>query len=101
MRIYKAYILTFDRKFLEPFNYKAFHDAVVGYDEIISWWHYLQSTYILIVDGGIEASDITQFVLSIAPGKNFFVCELSLSNHNGFLPKEAWEWINKFLDARN
>jgi len=62
----------------------------------MSWWHYLESSYIIIVESNITATDICNFIQQLMPNKHFFVSELNLQNHNGWLPKEAWDWINKF-----
>jgi hypothetical protein len=94
----KAYILTFDRGFLDGVDYVKFHNKLVSAKRVISWWHYLESTYIIIVDFSISPKHITDFVIQNLPQKKFFVCELKLDSHNGFLDPKAWEWINRQLE---
>ena len=95
----KAYIITFDHGgFFDKFDYTKFHNQLINSPQILDWWHYLKSTYIVIVDWNIEASHISNFILLTLPGKHFFVSELQLRNHNGWLPKQAWDWINMHLE---
>jgi hypothetical protein len=92
----KFYIMSFDRGgILDSFDYKRFHNLITTAKGIDAWWHYLESTYILKVDSHITASNISEFIMTIAANKKFFVCELNLSNRNGWLPKEAWDWLNE------
>lgn len=89
----KAYIITFDKGgLLDTFDYNKFHEQLTKADGVISWWHYLQTTYILIVGANSNATSITNTLLNIMPNKHFFVSKLDLKDHNGLLPKEAWEW---------
>lgn len=89
----KAYILNFDLD--SNFNSVKFHDELIKFDGLVAWWHYLKSSYILIVEFGLTADNITDYVMKIIPNKYFFVSELQLNDHNGWLPQEAWDWINK------
>jgi len=90
---FKAYIITFDKN--KKIGSEDFHNTIAKAKGIETWWHYLESTYILIVKDNISASDISKFIMDIAPENLFFVCELNLKNHNGWLPPKAWEWINQ------
>jgi hypothetical protein len=95
----KAYVINFDKDgVLDSFDYKKFHDTLTTATGIISWWHYLQSSYIIIVEYNITATNISDFVKEHMPNKYFFVSELNLKNHNGWLPQEAWDWVNKFTN---
>lgn len=91
----KAYIINFDKGgLLDTFDYKKFHDTLVTATGILNWWHYLESSYIIITEYTISATNVSDFVRQYLPQKHFFVCEILLNNHNGWLPQEAWEWIN-------
>ncbi len=92
----KAYIITFDKGgLLDTFDYVAFHNSLIKANGVLNWWHYLEGTYILITPSDVTASGIGAFVMQQMPNKLFFTVELNLQNHNGFLPKEAWDWINQ------
>jgi hypothetical protein len=97
--MYKAFIITYAKGGLtDGFNYKKFHDTLTKANGILNWWHYLDSSYIIIVQDGITATNVSDYVRSIAPNKRFFTCQLNLNDHNGWLPQEAWDWINKYRD---
>lgn len=87
-----AYILTFDRS--DSLNYKAIHDKIIKMDGLVNWFHYIRSSYILIHKEE-KAYPLTKKIESIMPNKRFFLVEINLNNRNGWLPKEAWEWLNK------
>jgi hypothetical protein len=93
----KAYIINFDKGgVLDNFDYKKFHDTITTAKGIINWWHYLESSYIIITENNITATNVSDFVGQHMKNKHFLVAELNLKNHNGWLPKEAWDWINKY-----
>jgi hypothetical protein len=93
----KAYIINFDKGgVFDSFDYKQFHDTITTAKGIINWWHYIESSYIIITENNINATHVSSFVGKHMKNKHFFVAELNLKNHNGWLPKEAWDWINKY-----
>jgi len=95
--MYKAYIITFDtNKLLDPFDYGVFHDKLISAKGVVDWWHYLKSTYIIIVNWDIDVNGVSNFILQVAPNKLFFVTEVKLQNYNGFLPQQAWDWLNRY-----
>ncbi len=93
----KAYIINFDKGgILDSFDYKKFHDSITTAKGVVNWWHYLESSYIIITNNTTTATNVSDFVIQHMPNKHFLVAELNLKNHNGWLPKEAWDWINKY-----
>jgi hypothetical protein len=93
----KAYIINFDKGgILDSFDYEKFHDNLTRAKGVINWWHYLESSYIIITATNVTATNVSDFVLQHMKDKHFLVAELNLKNHNGWLPKEAWDWINKY-----
>ena len=97
--IYNIYIICFDKGNppSDMFNYKKFHIELTTADGVINWWHHLQSSYIIVTESNILASNVADYVRERMPNKLFFVSELNLQNHNGWLPEKAWEWINRFM----
>lgn len=92
----KAYMITLDNgRLLDTFDYAKFHKRLTSAKGVISWWHYLQSTYIIIVGEKSNAASIGKFIMDNAPKKHFFVTKIDLNDHYGLLPQDAWDWINK------
>jgi len=90
----KFYIITMDKGgFFDSFDSKKFHKELTTAQGIKAWWHYLESTYIVRVDFNVTAHNVTDFIRNIAPNKHFFTTEVKLDDYNGYLPKEAWDWI--------
>lgn len=58
------------------------------------WWHYLESTWIVKMP---YATDITQISTSIRQMMDsndcLLVIDITGKDRNGWLPKDAWEWI--------
>jgi hypothetical protein len=95
----KAYIINFAKGgMLDNFDYKKFHDSLTTAKGVINWWHYLEPTYIIIVENNITATNVADFVRQLMPQKYLLIAELNLRNHDGWLPKEAWDWINKYTN---
>jgi hypothetical protein len=60
-----------------------------------AWWHYLESTW--LVDTNLNASGIWNKV-KVAIDNNDRVLIIGVTADNsGWLPKDAWDWINARL----
>lgn len=88
----RAYILTFDRD--DERNYAKLHDRIVALPEVLNWFHYVKSSYILIATVS-SATILNNKLMQIMPDKRFLLIEVNLENRNGRLPKEAWEWLRR------
>jgi len=90
----KFYIVILDIvEMTKSFDVKGFHTKFVSTPGIKAWWHYLSSMYIVKVHSGVSAFDISKLVRILAPNKHFFASEIILENYDGWLPKDAWDWI--------
>jgi hypothetical protein len=89
----KIYIINYNK--INGFDYQSFHQSLTTTKGVLNWWHYIESSYIIITDYHITAKNVSDLVRSLMPNVGIFVCELNLNNYDGWLPKEAWEWINK------
>lgn len=87
-----AYILIFDRD--DTLDYKVIHDSIISCQSVITWWHYIKSSYILISDTD-NATILQQEIKAVIPEKRFLLIEVNLKNRNGWLPLAAWDWIKK------
>ncbi len=95
----KAYIIVIQKGgLIDLFDYPALHKKITTANGVVSWWHYIDNTYILITENAVSSADITAFIRKHAPQKIFFVSEINLATHNGYLPKKAWDWIKKHIN---
>lgn len=89
----KAYILTFDRD--DEVNYKEFHKNLTELPEILTWSHYIKSSYILISNQE-SASELNNRIIELVPdSKSILLMEVNLNNRNGQMVKSAWDWFKK------
>lgn len=88
----KAYLLTFDIHYLK-FNYRVIHDKITKFSEVTDWFHFMESSYILISKS--PASVLGEKIRNVIPEHRFLIVEIDLRERDGWLPKEAWEWIAK------
>jgi hypothetical protein len=94
----KAYIITFDAPTLliGRLDIVQLHNFLTSATGIISWWHYLKGTYIIIVEGNISATDVSTSVNPYMGQTPYLVMEVDMKNHNGILTAESWNWISKY-----
>jgi hypothetical protein len=76
------------------FNINEVHNFITKNLNIIDWWHYLPTVYIVSSKSGINAKDLADPITQRFPGLIFFISQVNLNDHNGVLPKDAWDWIN-------
>ena len=89
--MYKIYSLTYDLH--KPGqNYEALKKELKA---STNWWHYLQSTWLIYT-----SETANQLWNRIAPiiDKNDSVLIIEVRNNKqGWLPEEAWKWINSHI----
>jgi hypothetical protein len=85
-------MVTYDLR--TPRDYHDFYEAIKQQGR---WWHYLSSTWLVSTTKSPQ-----EIVDSIHPymsePDSLLVCELG-PNYQGWLPKDAWDWINNELRA--
>ncbi|MCB2009563.1 MAG: hypothetical protein KDF64_02965 [Geminicoccaceae bacterium] len=70
-------------------DYAALYDAIKGCG---SWWHHLGSTW--LVDTSLTADGIWQRVSPHIDQNDRMLIIGVTKDKSGWLPKEAWDWIN-------
>jgi hypothetical protein len=61
---------------------------------ISDWWHYLNDAYLVATQ-----HDVNQLYNAVFPGvpkRNLLIIEVDPNNAQGWLPPEAWQWIQKY-----
>lgn len=73
-------------------NYSGLYDAIKNSGN--SWWHYLENTWI-VQSHNTPDSISTQLLPYIDKEQDFLlVIKIDATNKQGWLPKEAWDWLN-------
>jgi len=86
----RAYILSFDRD--ENRDYKKIHNKIINLPSVITWSHYVKSSYILIANTN-SATQLNNEILKVLTNTRFLLIEINLRNRNGCLPSKAWDWL--------
>lgn len=83
-----AYSINYDLK-APGRNYQGLYDEI---KKSQLWWHYLESTWIIITN---ETPDAVWNRLSSQIDKNDFLLIIEVRDRcQGWLPKDAWDWIH-------
>lgn len=73
-------------------NYKALSDELQNSPD---WWHYLDSTWLIYTS---ETPDQIMNRIASILDKNDRILIIEVKNNKqGWLTKEAWGWINKYI----
>lgn len=84
-------VVTYDLKGLDK-SYSDFYDTLKKQG---GWWHYLKSTWLLSTDKNPQqVFEELRPHLYLESGDRIFIASIE-DNYYGWLPKDAWEWINK------
>lgn len=86
------YLITYDLKATPLSGYRPLHDEIKKISG--NWWHYLESTWI-VKNTSMSADSISNKLLPhIKQGDRLLVIKIDTSDKQGWLPKDAWDWLN-------
>jgi len=89
----RAYCVCYDLK-TPSRDYTPLFEAI---KKSMKWWHYLESTWIIITS---ETPNDVWDRLGKAIDKNDFLLIIEVrDNIQGWLPKEAWDWIHENVQS--
>lgn len=89
----KAYSITYDLR-TPGRNYNQLYEAIKGSPR---WWHFLESTWLIITDE--TAQQVWQRIGSQIDKNDFMLIIEVRNNKEGWLPKDAWDWINQHVPS--
>lgn len=87
------YIIVYNNSQLQ-FDSAVIHKFITKNLNINDWWHYLSNVYIVGAKSGVNAKNLADSITQNFPGLIYFITQVNLYDHNGVLPKNAWDWIN-------
>lgn len=71
-------------------NYEALYEAIKSCGV---WWHHLGSTW--LVDTSLNAQGVWDRLAPHVDKNDFFLVIGVTREYQGWLPQEAWDWINQ------
>lgn len=88
----KLYSITLNFKGRKP-NYTALKEA---FDTAVNWYRYAPNCWVV---WSTKTPEKWAALLRKKAHKNdsIFICEINESNHQGWMPKSFWDWLNKQL----
>ncbi|HJV46608.1 MAG TPA: hypothetical protein VJ824_12915 [Bacillota bacterium] len=87
-----VYLITYDLKNASGHDYSALHDKIKSFG---AWWHYLESTW--LVDTTMSAQTMSDEIRKVYQPEYHLVIKLTGLDYQGWLPKEAWDWVKSRL----
>jgi hypothetical protein len=89
----KAYCVTYDLGGDEG-DYTGLYEVL---KDSKRWWHYLESTWLVVVEGSVD--ELWERLLPhVTKADRLLVIDVT-GDSQGLLPKKAWDWITRNVDA--
>lgn len=82
-------LVTYDLKQPDR-NYDALYAAIKQSGTV--WWHYLESVWLIRTEM-TPAQCFDRIHPNMDENDSLFIVDISHKPHQGWLPKDAWEWI--------
>lgn len=80
-------IVTYDLK-----GFQDYSELFAKIREQGPWWHYMTTTW--LVDTTKSPQDVSVALRPLMGPQDFLLVAEMGRNYQGWLPKEAWDWIN-------
>jgi len=86
----KIYLVSYDLK-KPATDYPGLYEILKNYP---GWWHHLESTWLVATED--DAQKIWEKIEPhIDKNDSVLIIKINSSDRQGWLPKEAWKWINE------
>jgi hypothetical protein len=72
-------------------DYATFFNAIKG--NCLAWWHFLDNTW--IVSSNLTADQYAKKLFPFFEQTDYLLVVKITMEHQGWLPKDAWDWLNK------
>lgn len=87
----KIYLISYDLNKIGK-NYSDLYTTIKNH---YTWWHYLDSTWLIYTSE--STNQIWNRFSSIIDNNDSILIIEVKDNYQGWLPKEAWIWIKKYM----
>jgi len=86
------YLITYDLKNKSIRDYQSLFIAIKS---LGSWWHYLDSTW--IIKTNLNSQQIWNMLSKhLLTNDHILVVKIDGSDKWGWLPQDAWSWLNSY-----
>ncbi len=88
------FVVMFERNSLR--DYRDFHADFVKHSGIVSYWHWITSSYIVQTEWSLEelSDHFTKCADKNKIPPAYVVLNVDLAKGQGIMPEDAWDWIN-------
>jgi hypothetical protein len=76
----------------------SFSETIESDPRISDWWNHIPGFYIVVSDR--RASELTALMKPYVDPWPFMVVKVDLDDAKGWLPNEAWSWLQKRHESR-
>jgi len=90
----KVYLLTYDLHYPGQ-NYHGLKQII---ENNFNWWHYMESAWLLYTS--LSANQIWNTISSVIDENDRVLIIEVTNNKQGWLTREAWDWINSRIQTR-
>ena len=90
----KVYLITYNTDY--NFNKTIFHSYITSFypSHISDWWHHIDTAY--LITSNLDINQLYNLIYPGVPGRSLLIIEVDPNNAQGWLPRNAWEWIQKY-----
>jgi hypothetical protein len=74
-----------------PYHAVDLHRLIKDAPDFTAWWHYIDNVY--IVKTSLSEDAISEMIRDTTKEANLLVIKVNIKDSQGWLPKEAWDWI--------
>lgn len=90
----KIFLITYNKDI--NFDSQMFHYYITSlFPKYFSdWWHHINDIYLVATN--LNVNEIYSLVYKGVPDRNLLIIEVNPNNAQGWLPKMAWDWLQKY-----
>lgn len=91
------YLITYDLRFPG----RDYSDLFAAIKSLGAWWHYLGSVWLVAPTNQTTVANISELLRGhIDKNDSLYVTTIG-PNNDGWLPKDAWDWIRNHRQTQN
>ena len=90
----KTYLVTYSPDIY--FNKVMFHSYMTSLypSSVTDWWHYIDTTY--LIASSLDVNSLYNLIFPGVPRRYLLIIEVDPNNAQGWLPRDAWTWLQKY-----